>query len=260
MRRLPQSTGLTTLFIAVMLALSWSAQAQLSVEDGVRKAGRQRTITQQVIKLYCQVGQELDVADARDELKAAIAIIDTQLAELKGLAVEPELKAAYAKMEETSKALKLAVEQPISRDKAVQLYSEGEKALDAAEKFAEGLVARSKDDNLKVFDAADRQRMLTYRVGASYLMLSWGFTDGPYRANYDSAVLEFEDNMTHLLTNSATPEKGLDLLKQVSKRWASYKSTAQIESGNYYAGMVVTLLNKIYRIMDEAAGLYLAEK
>lgn len=248
------------LLFGAFLCFTLAAEAALSPEEAVNKAGRQRMLSQQVVKIYNQLGQEVDMADGAKELKAAVELFDKQMAELKEQASDPESSAAYAKMAESWAPMKQVAGQAVSRDKAEQLYSDGEKVLEASNKFTDALIVRYKNDILKLINTSGRQRMLAHRVAANYLMLSWGFTGARYRTNYDAAVAEFEDNMTNLLTDPRSTPQITDLFKQASKKWNNFKNSAQIDSGKYYSGMVVTLLNKIHALMDEATQLYVAAK
>lgn len=251
--------GFFTLALGI-LALQPASAAAMSPLEGISKAGLQRMLSQRIVKTYCQIGQEVDVMEGTKELKEAVEQFDRQLGELKELATDAESSAVHAKMVELWGPTKQIATQGVSRDKAELLYADGEKLLEAANKFTELVVQRGNNEQARIVNAAGRQRMLAHRVAASYLMLSWGFTDARYRSNYDTAAAEFEDNMIHLSTSQHSSPEVNDLLKQVSKKWGFYKNSSKIETGKFYAGMVVKLLDKIYAMMGEITDLYIASK
>ena len=82
-----------------VLLLFWATPApaaSLNAETAINNAGRQRMLSQRIVKAYCQVGLDLQIESSKRDLQESVTLFENQLAELKQYAPTAEIKQAPA--------------------------------------------------------------------------------------------------------------------------------------------------------------------
>ena len=82
--------SLLLILLTLVFNGSGIAASALPMGDAIDKAGRQRMLTQRIVKSYCQMGQDVRYRVADKHLKGAIVLFEEQLAQLKAFNKEPE--------------------------------------------------------------------------------------------------------------------------------------------------------------------------
>ncbi len=84
-------TALTwiTALIACLLSLQ-SQAAEMTMGEAINKAGRQRMLTQRIVKSYAQMGQDVRYRVAEKSLRDSIVLFESQLQQLKGFTQDRE--------------------------------------------------------------------------------------------------------------------------------------------------------------------------
>ena len=72
----------------------------LNMGDAINKAGRQRMLTQRMLKSYSMLGQKIKPAEAQKELNEAVKLFEQQLTELKQFRVNNEVTEALTEVEQ----------------------------------------------------------------------------------------------------------------------------------------------------------------
>jgi len=92
------------LIVCTVLALDLAGTASaetLTINEAINKAGRQRMLSQRMAKAYCEAGLGVEAERSKKILEQSVALFDKQLLELRTFAPTPEIKDAYAKLEQT---------------------------------------------------------------------------------------------------------------------------------------------------------------
>lgn len=234
-----------------------SAEA-LTLPVAINKAGRQRMLTQRMVKAYGQLGMELQYAKAEKQLNSAIFLFESQLEELKQFSNHPDIKAGLDKVESLWAPVKAIVTVPQSRDKIEELRANAEALLKAAHAVVVMLEELSGTSQGKLVNIAGRQRMLSQRIANLYVLQSWGFEQEQYLTDYNKAISEFESALKLL---KSAPENTLDInaaLKEVSLQWGVFKISAKLEKGQYIPALITRSADKILTRMNDITGMYAA--
>ncbi len=245
--------------IAALLALAiplTSAAAKLTLAEGINKAGRQRMLTQRIVKAYCQMGMELRYRKSEKQLNAAIHLFDAQLDELQQFAITTEIKNGLTKVNDLWDGVKTTVSSGVKREKIEQLRADAEELLIASHKIVLMLQDLSGTSQGKLVNIAGRQRMLSQRIANLYLLQAWGFEKEPFISDYQTAIDEFDAALNLLKKAPENTKKISDALDKVSLQWGVFQHSAKLKKGRYIPTLITRSADKILDQMNTITGMY----
>ncbi len=234
------------------------AASDIDIEEAINMAGRQRMLSQRIVKSYLQMGQDVRYRLAKRHLRSSIVLFEQQLRVLKGFASDRETTRTLELMEQLWVPVKKIATGPVQRDKAKELRDQSEKLLAAAHQVVLLLTEQSGTNLGHVVNISSRQRMLSQRMGALYMMLSWKFDDKVYREDYKIAKREFEAALQELSNSNENTPKISEMLHQVKLNWNMYKLSDRMEDDQFIPGLVARQLDKILIQMNQITALYAA--
>lgn len=167
-----RATQLLRLFSLVLLSLVLLLPAQavsaLTMGDAIDKAGRQRMLTQRMVKAYAMSGMDLKLG-ATSELKAAADLFSAQLAELTAFADNAQERTQIDKITLLWSDLHPEFDLAPDVDRAGELNDLAELLLKESHQLVLLLEKRSGTVAGKIVNISGRQRMLSQRIAKTYL-------------------------------------------------------------------------------------------
>ena len=256
------SLGYCILFgFAIIAAPALAAPAnspQITMSSAINKAGRQRMLSQRIVKFYCQIGQEILADKSRQQLQQSVALFESQLAELKQAAPNPDVQGAVAKMETLWGPFKEIVSKAPSKEDGKKLIGMSEELLQAAHKTTTLLQDATGTPAGRLVNMAGRQRMLSQRMAKFYMLKRWGFNVSQVSDGLEQARNEFKGALQELLAapqNTTAIKKELELAKM---QWIFFEN-ALAQDGVQdptFAVNVATSSERILEVMDRVTGMY----
>ena len=251
---------LTTIFLLIICGFTTAAPAyaaaELSMGEAINKAGRQRMLTQRIVKAYSLMGQDVRYRVAKKQLHIAVSLFEKQLNELTAFPANAAVTQELNRVGELWEPVKQIATGKVQRSMAPQLRKMSEDLLKSTHEVVVLLEASSGTNTGRLVNLAGRQRMLTQRMASLYLLQSWGFDDHQYKADYQQAVDEFSSALKELqAARENTPEITAGL-KAVAQNWEVFKMSGKMREGNYIPALVVRSLDKILNRMNEITGQY----
>ena len=195
----------------------------LDITTAVNLSGRQRMLTQRMVKAYLMLGQGIATNDARNILQQSIDQFESQLAALKTLQPSPKVRNTLATLDSEWKKFKPLIVATPSKAGAVVLYD----ANEAIQKAAHNATLAYEDISLAPLDhlvnLAGRQRMLSQRTAKFYLYRSWDINSEPAdmemhfsRAHFTAVLIQIESSPF------ATP-RIKERVASIQREWEPYK-------------------------------------
>lgn len=231
---------------------------QITLSAAINKAGRQRMLSQRMVKFYCQIGQGILVEKSRQQLQQSIELFEAQLVELKRVAPNQEVHKAIAKMEVSWEPYKEIVSRAPTKEDGKLLIALSEELLQAAHKTTMLLQDTAGTPAGRLVNIAGRQRMLSQRLAKYYMQKRRGFNVSEVNDGLEQARNEFKGALQELLAapqNTAAIKKELDLAKM---QWVFFENALAQDSTQdpSFAANVATSSERILEVMDRVTGMY----
>ncbi|TXH87165.1 MAG: hypothetical protein E6Q78_15535 [Rhodoferax sp.] len=246
----------TLLGMCAALALPVHAQVT-DFSDAINKAGRQRMLSQRMVKAYLALGLQVKATEAARVLDQSMALFDRQLVELKSFAPNPQIKDVYGQLEGQWSALKsLLVGSAPSAANAVKLLPQDASVLALANTGTQQLEQAYGKPTGKLVNVAGRQRMLSQRMAKYYLALTWGVDGSAAAGEIEKARSEFAQALDLLRNASEATGEIRQELALADAQWVLFGAALNAKPSATGASNVFAASENLLTVMDKVTNLY----
>jgi nitrate/nitrite-specific signal transduction histidine kinase len=241
----------------VISSISGISQAGITTTDeAINIAGKQRMITQRAMKDYALVGMNIDLGDPASDLEKLVELFDSSLDDLKGFSTTERLNSSLADIDSQWQPVKVILMDKPDRARAAQLQEDLDKLL--ATCHGNTLLIAQSEHNSKgnIVNLAGKQRMLSQRMAALYMLKAWKLDDPKFREKLTNAMDEFSTAQKALETSPLTTDEIGTLLAKVKKSYAWFEMMGRSKSSRVIPNLINKSANSILTDMDKATALY----
>lgn len=256
----PAGQPLLLLLLTVLLILppstSRATNEITSYGEAINQAGRQRMLTQRMLKAWCQMGQDIRYLEAKTQLKDGMELFVAQLARLTDFAETEAIQSNLRGIQEQWTQVQEALMQKPTQEALSPLRDQLEALLSASHQVVVQLAKESGTQAGHLVNIAGRQRMLSQRMSNLYLIKAWGLDNPGFEEHYRMAVSEFEAALEELRAAPQNTPEIATLLEDVSKKWFVFREGNDLASGDFVPLLTVRMLDGILKDMNTVTGLY----
>lgn len=239
-----------------MSSHAWALAADNGHASAVNQAGRQRMLTQRIVKAYCQIGLEIEPRDSRRQIDASVTLFEVQLAALRGLAATREAADAIDRVEALWRPFKAIATGPVHRAGAQQLMHASEDLLRAANDLTGLMEARSGTAVGHLVNISGRQRMLSQRLAKLYMLQAWGFDSPELRSQMGSASALFEDVLAELQQAPENTDAIRAQIEAAALHWEWFRNVLELQGDPGFRQLVAEASESVLDSMERVTALY----
>lgn len=250
-------TPIRALLLLFSLCLALPVQAEIdSLASAINKAGRQRMLTQRMVKAYCMLGIDVKTEVARQQLHDTIRQFESQLAELKAFAPNAKVGDALDKVEQLWLPFKTTLTAPVSRANAERLMADNDALLAAAHRVV--LILQDLSDTAvgRLVNVSGRQRMLSQRLGKFYMLRAWGFDNSEVRFEMDQARSEFKGALAQLMEAPENSAGIRSALEEAGRQWSLFEHALDRNNKELVPLIVAMTSEQLLVKMNEITAMY----
>jgi hypothetical protein len=253
----PRATLNAGALLLALLMLSVPAPgAEPPSEAAVNVAGRQRMLTQRIVKAYCAIGLEVLPKRARRQLSEAVATFEHQLEALAVLDLEPAAREILERVRTRWQAFAPVATGEVRRDRAGALARDADTLLNDSHRLVLQLEQAAGTPVARLVNLSGRQRMLSQRMAALYFQRAWGLGGDAVDRALELTMEEFAAGLAAL---SAAPQNTgtlLDELGAVNLQWTWFEYAIGLEGARSYLLVVDDSSESILNSMEAVTALY----
>lgn len=229
----------------------------LSNGDAINKAGRQRMLSERMVKAYIQLSVEVDMQKAESQLKTAITLFEKQLEQLSAYAptssIMLNIDAVKTQWDKTIIILKKAP----SIHSIPELITQGELLVSRSHQVVLDIQQYSGNASAVLVNTSGRQRMLSQRMAKYYFAHLAGQHQPATVKNFENSLSEFEKGLTDLSSSTLNTQEINKALNKVKAQLRFSKAGFKhLDEGNYTPHVISRTTESILKRMENITQLY----
>jgi nitrate/nitrite-specific signal transduction histidine kinase len=244
--------------VALISTQLWSIEIK-NLAQAVNEAGRQRMLTQRMLKDYAMIGIGNTFGNPTEDLKKVTEMFEDHLQGLTAFATDPETKKSLEEQRKLWEPIKKMLQEPPTKERAAELQGKLDALLKAADRTTKLFAKQTGKKSGEIINISGRQRMLSQRMANLYMLKVWGMNDPKFKEKMDAAMKLFSDSLDKLMASDLNTDEINKLLKRVKKNFMFFQIMNKSQT-KFIPSLIYKKSNEILKDMNTVTGLYAAQK
>ncbi|WP_292660944.1 type IV pili methyl-accepting chemotaxis transducer N-terminal domain-containing protein [Nitratifractor sp.] len=244
--------------VMVFTTALWSIEIK-NLAQAVNEAGRQRMLTQRMLKDYAMIGIGNTFGNPKEDLKKVMAMFEDHLKALTAFATDPETKKSLEEQRKLWEPIKKMLSEPPTKERAIELQGKLDALLKAADRTTKLFAKQTGQKSGKIINISGRQRMLSQRMANLYMLKVWGINDPQFKEKMAAAMKLFNDSLNLLIKSDLNTDQINKLLKRVKQNFMFFQVMNRSQN-RFIPSLIYKKSNEILKDMNTVTGLYASQK
>ncbi len=233
-----------------------TSAAPPTLAAAINKAGRQRMLSQRCAKCWLMIAGGVLPDKARRWLDASTTLFEAQMAELKRLQPNDDIRVDLAELARKWQAYAVALAVEPGRNGAKAVFELNEEVLASAHRTTKAYEAVAGDAVGSLINIAGRQRMLSQRMAKFYFFERLGVEPESSRRALEQAAVEFTEAMKVLAAAPQTSGSIASELALAEQQWFFFEAAIREPAAEHAARNIATTSERILEQLNLVVARY----
>jgi nitrate/nitrite-specific signal transduction histidine kinase len=244
--------------VALVSTQVWAIEIK-NLAQAVNEAGRQRMLTQRMLKDYAMIGIGNTFGNPTEDLKKVMEMFEDHLQGLTAFATDEETKKSLEEQRKLWEPIKKMLAEPPTKERAAELQGKLDALLKAADRTTKLFAKQTGKKSGEIINISGRQRMLSQRMANLYMLKVWGMNDPKFKEKMDAAMKLFSDSLDRLMASDLNTDEINKLLARVKKNFMFFQVMNKSQT-KFIPSLIYKKSNEILMDKNTVTGLYAAQK
>ena len=226
-----------------------------SISEAIDISGKQRMYTQRMLRDYVMIGMKNDYKNPDKDLKKIMDDFQNSLDSLIKFNNDEKTEVALLKVKELWAPVQEELMREPTKENAKRLQEDLEDLLTKSNRAVILFTKQTNEPSGEIINISGRQRMLSQRLAALYLLKAWGISDSKFEIRMNETMDLYKKSLETLKSSDLNTESTKTLLADAEKCFTFLEIMNQSKS-TFIPTLIFKKSDQMLNDMDKATKEY----